>query len=158
MKNLTKSIVAVMVLSSVAFAVPTSIQKFNMADLNKDGVLTSDEFYNDQARKMEKKMKEGKALKGASTAPRFDQVDTNKDFKVTFKEFDKFHIVRQKEMVSIKNRGGGNSKGLEAFNNFDKNKDGCIDKNEFREIYQTMGNQSTKSKRMGVMQAKEMSK
>lgn len=158
MKNLTKSIISVMILSSVAFAVPTATEKFNKADLNKDGVLTSDEFYNDQARKMEQKMKEGRALKGASTAPRFDQVDTNKDFKVTLTEFDKFHTIRQKEMQSIKNRGGGNSKGLQAFNKFDKNQDGCIDKNEFRDIYKSMGNRSNKPKRMSVMQAKEMSK
>ena len=134
MKNIIKSIVVVSIISSVAFAVPTAKQKFNSADVNKDGLLTSEEFYNDQARKMMKKTKEGKSLKGVSTAPHFDGVDANSDGKVTFKEYDKFHTVRQKEMVSIKSRGGGNGKNFEIFTKFDKNRNGCIDKNEFRNL------------------------
>ena len=102
MKNLTKSIIVVSLLSSVAFAAPTAQEKFNNADINNNGELTSKEFYNDQARKMESKVKEGRALKGASTAPQFDNVDINSDGKITYKEFNTFHTYRQKEMQKIK--------------------------------------------------------
>ncbi|MEA3384508.1 MAG: hypothetical protein U9Q20_07555 [Campylobacterota bacterium] len=105
MRNLTKTIVTMTVLSTLSFAVPTAKEKFNKADINNDGVLSSQEFYDDQARKMDMKVKEGKALKGVSTAPQFDMVDKNKDGKVTFREYDKFHKVRQKEMVDIRNKG-----------------------------------------------------
>ena len=138
MKNFTKSLVLVSLFSSVAYAVPTANQKFNNADINNDGILTSEEFYNDQATKMEKKMKEGKALKGVSTAPHFDGVDKNNDGKVTFSEYDSFHTVRQKEMVNIKNQGRTGNKGYQMFEKFDENKDGNIDRNEFRKLYMNM--------------------
>ena len=145
MKNLTKSLVLVSLLSSVAFAVPSAQQKFNSADRNNDGILTSEEFYNDQATKMEKKMKEGKSLKGVSTAPHFDGVDKNNDGKVTFKEYDTFHTIRQKEMVNIKKQGRIGNKGYQIFEKFDKNKDGNINREEFRNLYQQI--QQNKDKR-----------
>ena len=145
MKNLTKSLVLVSLLSSVVFAVPTAQQKFNSADRNHDGILTSEEFYNDQATKMEKKMKEGKALKGVSTAPHFDGVDKNSDGKVTFIEYDTFHTIRQREMVNIKNQGREGNKGFQMFQQYDKNKDGNINREEFRNLYQQM--QQNKDKR-----------
>ena len=110
-RSLTKSIVAVAILSSFAFAVPTASQKFNMADVNSDGILTSQEFYNDQARKMEQKSKEGRALRGASRAPQFENVDNNKDGKVTFKEYNKFHSQRQEKMQQMRRDGRGDGKG-----------------------------------------------
>ncbi|MEA3315836.1 MAG: EF-hand domain-containing protein [Campylobacterota bacterium] len=153
MKKLTKSIIAITVLGTLAYAVPTAQQKFKKADSNNDGVLSSSEFYNDQARKMDIKIKEGKALKGATTAPQFDMVDKNKDGKITFKEFDKFHTKRQKDMVDIKNKGGdysqGNGKGAESFNRYDRNKDGCVDKNEFRKLYIDMKGNSSKGQGNG---------
>ncbi len=134
MKNLVKNILIVSIVGTVAFSAPTAQQKFNMADINNDNILTSEEFYNDQARKMMKKTKEGKALKGVSTAPHFDGVDVNNDKKVTFKEYDVFHTNRQKEMVAIKNKSTGNGKNFEIFSKYDKNNNGCIDKNEFRAL------------------------
>lgn len=138
MKNLTKSLVVVSLLSSVAFAVPTAQQKFSSADRNNDGILTSEEFYNDQAAKMEKKMKEGRALKGVSTAPHFEGVDKNSDGKVTFREYDTFHTIRQKEMKQIKNQGRDGNRGFQMFQKYDENKDGNINRDEFRNLYQNM--------------------
>ncbi|MEA3498855.1 MAG: EF-hand domain-containing protein [Campylobacterota bacterium] len=138
MRNLTKSLILVSLISGVAFAVPTAQQKFSSADKNNDGILTSEEFYNDQAVKMEKKMKEGKALKGVSTAPHFDGVDKNSDGKVTFKEYDTFHTIRQREMVSIKNQGRADNQGYQMFQKYDKNSDGNINREEFRNLYQNM--------------------
>ena len=125
-------------LTSVAFAMPTAQQKFDKADVDKSGFLTSQEFYDDQAVKMEKKMAEGKALKGVATAPHFDKVDANSDEKVTFAEYDAFHTIRQKEMIDIKKEGQANNKGYQMFQKFDENKDGTIDKDEFRKLYQNM--------------------
>ncbi len=138
MNNLTKSFIVIGLLTSVAFAMPTAQQKFDKADVDKSGFLTSQEFYDDQAVKMEKKIAEGKALKGVATAPKFDKVDANSDEKVTFKEFDTFHTIRQKEMIKIKKQGRAGNKGFQMFQKYDENQNGSIDKDEFRKLYQNM--------------------
>jgi len=158
MKNLKRNIVLVTLLSSVVFAAPTAQQKFKMADMNKDGMLSSQEFYNDQARKMAIKVKEGRALKGAATAPTFTQVDRNKDGQVSFNEYDNFHTVRQQQMQKLKKQQQGNGsgqgakKGMDIFNQFDTDKSGTIDKTEFRELYRSINTNnkaSTKGKGSG---------
>lgn len=153
MRNLTKSIVIVTALSTLALAVPTAKEKFSKADINNDGILTSQEFYNDQARKMEQKTNEGKALKGVSTAPQFGMVDKNKDGKVTFSEYNKFHKVRQQQMKEIRNKGQnysqGKGQGLDAFNRYDRNQDGVIDKNEFRPLYNNLNRNQNKGQGQG---------
>ena len=133
--KLATSLVVLSVTCSILLAAPTAQEKFNSADVNNDKVLTIEEFYNDQARKMEKKIKDGKALKGVPTAPQFENVDTNKDAEVTFAEYDVFHTVRQKEMEVIKSQNTGNNKGSEIFQKYDVNKNGSIDKDEFRKLY-----------------------
>ena len=149
MKNLLKKSILITTISVAAFGIPTAQEKFLKADVNKDGILSSTEFYNDQARKMELKMEQGKALKGAATAPHFENVDKNNDGKITFKEYDTFHEKRQKEMVEIRNKGmgsnGGKGKGLEVFHKYDKDKNGCIDKNEFRDLYNDIRNNKGKN-------------
>lgn len=104
MKKLVLSIATISCASIIAFAVPTAQEKFSVADTNGDQIITSEEFYNDQARKMEIKSSEGKALRGAATAPQFDNVDANNDGKVTNDEFSKFHTVRQAQMKTIKSQ------------------------------------------------------
>ncbi|MEA3352872.1 MAG: EF-hand domain-containing protein [Campylobacterota bacterium] len=148
MKRLTKKLLLVSMIGTLSFAVPTAKEKFIKADINNDGILTSQEFYNDQARKMEQKTDEGKALKGVATAPRFHMVDQNRDGKVTFKEYDMFHTIRQKEMKNIRNKGQnysqGKGRGFDLFNRYDKNRDGSIDKNEFRPLYNDMNKNKNK--------------
>ena len=134
----TKILLTTLLTGSCAFALPTALEKFDMADLNKNGNLSQKEFYSDQARKMELKSKEGKSLKGAVTAPSFNNVDLNNDGKVTFQEYRKFHTKRQKDMINIRNKGLGNGSGNKMFNNYDRNRDGLIDKNEFRKLYKDL--------------------
>ncbi|MEA2050184.1 MAG: EF-hand domain-containing protein [Campylobacterota bacterium] len=153
MKNLTKNLLLVSLIATLGFAVPTAKEKFTKADKNGDGVLTSQEFYNDQARKMIQKTDEGRALKGASTAPQFKNVDINKDGKVTFKEYNKFHTIRQQEMMNIRNKGQNYSKnkgrGIDTFNKYDINNDGVIDKKEFRQIYKELNKNIGQNKGKG---------
>lgn len=134
--RLGKVLVILSVAYSIVLAVPTAKEKFDSADVNNDNVLTLEEFYSDQATKMEKKIKEGKSLKGVSTAPEFEKVDGNGDGKVTFAEYDVFHTARQKDMEIIKNETLGNSKGAEVFEKYDLNKNGSIEKNEFKVLYE----------------------
>lgn len=134
--KLVKKLVILGLTCSVAFsAVPTAKEKFEMADVNKDGYLTQDEYYGDQHRKMEKKIAEGKSLKGVETAPSFESVDKNKDGKVFFSEFDVFHTKRMKDMAIIKQQTPSSQKGASIFNSFDTNQNGSIDKNEFKALY-----------------------
>ncbi|MBC8207693.1 MAG: EF-hand domain-containing protein [Desulfobulbaceae bacterium] len=137
MKISLKIFFALIFIYGVALATPTAQQKFSKADTNGDGILDSKEFYNDLSRKKNQKIKEGRALKGYSTAPQFDQVDANHDGQITFKEYDQFHAERQHEMADIRNTNGDQGKGLQLFQQYDRNNDGCIDKNEFSRQYKT---------------------
>lgn len=111
MKNLIKSIITVTVMSSLAYAMPSAKEKFTKADVDNNGVISSQEFYNDQARKMEQKVKEGRALRGAATAPQFESVDKNGDKKITLDEYTTFHKIRQEQMQSIRKNGRGDGRG-----------------------------------------------
>lgn len=60
---------------------------FSDFDLNKDGVLRKEEFYDARAKRMYMRADEGFPMKNAANAPSFEKVDTNRDGKVTPKEF-----------------------------------------------------------------------
>lgn len=98
MKNLTKSVVAVTVLSGTMFGFQNAEDSFKTADVNGDNIVTSEEFYNKQAKHMEQMAEEGRAMRNAGTAPTFEDIDANGDGKLEFEEYQKFHIQRQQEM------------------------------------------------------------
>ena len=98
MKNLTKSIIAVTVLSGTMFAYQSAEDSFKTADVNGDNIVTSEEFYNKQAKHMEQMAAEGRPMRNAGSAPTFEDIDANGDGALEFEEYQKFHTQRQQEM------------------------------------------------------------
>ncbi|MCW9014259.1 MAG: EF-hand domain-containing protein [Gammaproteobacteria bacterium] len=56
-------------------------------DLNGDGVLKPEEFYDARAKRMYQRAEQGYPMRNAAKAPPFEQVDTNKDGVISTEEF-----------------------------------------------------------------------
>lgn len=64
-----------------------NMPRFSDFDLNNDGVLHKDEFYEARAKRMYMRADQGFPMKNAASAPPFEDVDTNADGKVSKQEF-----------------------------------------------------------------------
>ncbi|MCW8956866.1 MAG: EF-hand domain-containing protein, partial [Gammaproteobacteria bacterium] len=64
-----------------------NMPEFSEFDLNNDGVLHKEEFYEARAKRMYLRADEGFPMKNAASAPSFEDVDTDNDGKVTQEEF-----------------------------------------------------------------------
>ncbi|CAI2360463.1 unnamed protein product [Moneuplotes crassus] len=93
-----------------------STNAFNKIDTNKDGYITLDE------------LERGMASHPTQVKHIMDQVDTDKNEKINYNEF----IAATLKDKTLKNCFSINK----AFDFFDKNKDGQIDKDELQEILQ----------------------
>ncbi len=71
---------------------------FSDFDLNNDGVLHKEEFYEARAKRMYLRADEGFPMKNAASAPAFEDVDSNGDGKVTQKEFAAHQASHRKMM------------------------------------------------------------
>eukprot|EP01156_Anaeramoeba_ignava_P015195 Anaeramoba_ignava/a612027_16.p2 GENE.a612027_16~~a612027_16.p2 ORF type:complete len:203 (-),score=-9.26 a612027_16:1136-1744(-) len=112
MKNLTKSIIAVTVLSGTMFGYQSAEDSFKTADVNGDNIVTSEEFYNNQAKHMEQMAAEGRPMRNAGSAPTFEDIDANGDGMLEFEEYQNFHTQRQQEMREKRsNQGSGMGPG-----------------------------------------------
>jgi Ca2+-binding EF-hand superfamily protein len=63
-------------------------------DLNGDGSLTSEEFYEARAQRMQQRTEQGYMMRNAPNAPDFESIDTNADGKVTPEEFAAHQAAR----------------------------------------------------------------
>lgn len=70
---------------------------FSDFDLNNDGVLHKEEFYEARAKRMYLRADEGFPMRNAASAPAFEEVDSNGDGKVTTDEF-KAHQQQHRQM------------------------------------------------------------
>ena len=68
---------------------------FTDFDLNKDGVLTKDEFYQAREQRMRQRTEQGHMMRNVVNAPPFEILDTNRDGKVTQQEFSAHQAMRQ---------------------------------------------------------------
>ncbi len=64
-----------------------NMPSFSDFDLNGDGVVLKQEFYDARANRMYRRADEGYALRNAANAPSFESVDENNDGKIDPKEF-----------------------------------------------------------------------
>lgn len=93
---------------------------FPFMDINKDGIVSEEEFYQAQAKNMEQRASENRMMKNAGKAPQFSDFDLNHDGKVTQEEYNKFRSQRMIENRSKNNfrgSGYGNGRGKGNGNN-----------------------------------------
>ena len=69
--------------------------EFSDCDLNGDGVIVAEEFYEARAQRMAERAAEGGKMKNAANAPSFESIDTNGDGEISEEEYD----VHQAEMT-----------------------------------------------------------
>lgn len=70
---------------------------FEMYDVNKDGSISKDEFYDMREKRMEQKANMGMPMRNAGNAPDFNAFDKDKDGKLTEMEFLKGQNAHMKE-------------------------------------------------------------
>jgi Ca2+-binding EF-hand superfamily protein len=64
-----------------------NMPSFSDFDLNGDGVLLKEEFYDARAKRMYDRAEQGYPLRNAANAPDFETVDSNGDGKISEQEF-----------------------------------------------------------------------
>ena len=74
-----------------------NMPSFAEFDLNGDGTLAKEEFYDARAKRMYDRAEQGYPLRNAATAPSFEEIDTNSDGKVDPDEF-KTHQAQHRQM------------------------------------------------------------
>lgn len=74
-----------------------NMPSFAEFDLNGDGDLTKEEFYDARAKRMYDRAEQGYPLRNAATAPSFEEIDTNSDGKIDPDEF-KAHQIQHRQM------------------------------------------------------------
>ena len=60
---------------------------FSDIDLNGDGSVVADEFYQARAKHMAERAKQGGKMKNAGNAPSFEDIDTDGDSEISADEF-----------------------------------------------------------------------
>jgi len=72
---------------------------FSTFDTDRNGKITSKEFYDAQAAHMTAQANAGKPMKNAANIPTFEQIDSNKDGIVSQNEFSTFQQNKMQQMV-----------------------------------------------------------
>jgi len=70
---------------------------FGSYDANGDGKISPKEFADAQAKHMSQKASEGKMMKNAGNAPKFEDVDTNHDRAIDTTEFQRHQQMQQRK-------------------------------------------------------------
>ncbi len=60
---------------------------FSDVDLNADGNIVADEFYQARSKRMAERAAKGRKMRNAANAPSFEDIDLDGDGKVSAKEF-----------------------------------------------------------------------
>ena len=66
----------------------SNMPMYSDCDLNGDGVIVSDEFYQARSQRMAEQAAKGGKMKNAANAPSFESIDTNDDGEISEAEFD----------------------------------------------------------------------
>jgi Ca2+-binding EF-hand superfamily protein len=67
--------------------------KFADFDLNGDGALLKEEFYEARGQRMRERAEQGYSMRNAANAPPFERVDVNRDGKITPQEFSDYQAA-----------------------------------------------------------------
>jgi Ca2+-binding EF-hand superfamily protein len=71
--------------------------KFTDFDLNGDGALTREEFYEARNKRWRQRAEQGYRMRNTPNAPPFERLDTDRDGKVTAEEFEA-HLAMYRQM------------------------------------------------------------
>ncbi|MGC9351614.1 MAG: hypothetical protein ACP5D3_06455, partial [Sulfurovum sp.] len=78
--------------------------QFSDYDLNSDGMISKKEFQEAREKRMGKRAGEGRMLQNAGDAPSFEEIDTNKDKKITPDEFQSHQQQMRMQNRSLKGK------------------------------------------------------
>lgn len=125
---------------------------FAVYDTNKDGVISPEEFYTARGERMGQRAQAGMPMRGAASAPSFEQFDTDQDGRLTESELSIGQAQRMQQrpnpgsgpgmgrgmgpaqgMTPGQGQRGGRAAGrnLPAFTDYDLNADGQLTQQEF---------------------------
>jgi hypothetical protein len=102
MRKITFAVLAAVTAAAFVLSTPVSAQNedpgmgkgkgmnmpsFTDFDLDGDGKIVSEEFYNARAERITKHAQEGRQMKGLANAPTFEDIDTDDDGSISAEEF-----------------------------------------------------------------------
>ena len=70
---------------------------FTEFDLNADGKIVENEFYDARNKRIAKRVKQGYKMRNLGNAPSFKALDTNKEGQLNSKEFSQHHVMCRHE-------------------------------------------------------------
>ena len=76
---------------------------FSVIDVNGDGAIEAEEFYQFRSQRMAERAAAGGNMKNAANAPTFEDIDTNGDGGVSPDEFTAFKAERMANKQAAKN-------------------------------------------------------
>lgn len=71
---------------------------FTSFDRNGDSVITEDEFNQTRAERIQKRMEDGRRMRGMANTAAFADIDTDHDGQISPKEFEEHQIQHRRQM------------------------------------------------------------
>lgn len=77
----------------------SNMPSFSDFDLNDDGVILKEEFYEARAIRITKRVKQGYPMRNIANPPTFEDIDMNSDGGISSKEFSQHQVSHRKQMM-----------------------------------------------------------
>ncbi|WP_232769188.1 EF-hand domain-containing protein [Colwellia sp. Bg11-28] len=77
----------------------SNMPPFSEFDINGDGIILEQEFYNARAARITKRAEQGYPMRNIANAPSFADIDTNGDAQVSSKEFAEHQVKHRQQMM-----------------------------------------------------------
>jgi Ca2+-binding EF-hand superfamily protein len=76
-----------------------NMASFTKFDLNGDGVILKQEFYDARAARTKAGVKQGYPMRNLANAPSFEDIDSDGNGEILSEEFAQYHVNRQQKMM-----------------------------------------------------------
>ena len=76
-----------------------NMASFTKFDLNGDGVILKQEFYDARAARTKAGVKQGYPMRNLANAPSFEDIDNDGNGKILSEEFAQYHVNQRKNMM-----------------------------------------------------------